>query len=1115
MREVRGESGHVYRLAGEPRHGGQAMVYRAAGPGGALVAVKLGRDSGENSARLAREVAELKKLQADYPEVAPYLTGILDQGRDEHGCVFLVMPWFNRSLSDWLVGRALLDRLEAAEKASEAVVRLHRSEVNWRAGVVHRDIKPQNFLVDDGDALRVLLADFGGARRSSTDRSRSIGTGLHTFGYAPPEQMLPRRADPDRSWDTYALGVTVYECVVGRRPYGTDAAASLLTARGRKLVSLAEQISRAPTPPESVARRFGELSGLPVRELVNLTQIQPLEEEDRADLEAALREGMAALGIDAKVLAPELSGYLQRKLADVLAPDPSARNPDARDLRSACRSVRQTIAEAPRTRRASAPPLQQGRSVTAGWDKGRLKQALEPAAPTPPASVAPPPGSLAGSGATVLPRWAAGGLEPARKEQPPSQPPSPAPPQAPPHTVSFSSVPPAAPEAGTRPPAETPQPSPSQEPAAPSQALTVPSETALEDSSPLDMWRPASSPGVAALTAAAPLALLAALLIPDASRYRLIETVSYGGWPLWALAGLTLLQVIGAVVVFRRVADDRETPDPWPTVVTAVALAVGLVGCLSGLSLAREAVAHASAELKGTLMAAGSAVALGSSFLASVLAAGWSLAQGAAAALGGRSRAAQDRGPAWPSAPLLVAGVFPLALLLQDTSAPQPAGVTLALGCGVGGALTAWLSRGLGEREPSQRRFALGSAALAGVLAACALLIEVRITELEVLARASSETLETFYAGARSRTAWVKLLAPIAAALSAAAALGATRGGPSLQRRWVAAVLTALLASLGVTALATRQADAANTSYTALLRGEGTYPESRKLGIELPVTSSLRTPPMGNLAAQGDLEDEYGFVSLGDRMVSVAVSQQEIVVDGVPVLSMISPHGQEGSAIPQAEKRGMLVSRLFDNLYEKADNAKTIAEYSADIKYAFSGDVLLLFDKTLPFSVVREVLYTAAQAQFGQFHLAALGEQGEPRVVHTALPAIAPPGKEQLNALNLTVSISEEGLTLLGADAVLYADGAPHSEVATLPCSAGGRCEGRLDRYDLVGLRRLLGLIKDEYPDEEEVIIVPSSDTSYEVIIAVMDAAREDPEVRVAGDPRSLFPYPILAGGAM
>jgi len=119
-------------------------------------------------------------------------------------------------------------------------------------------------------------------------------------------------------------------------------------------------------------------------------------------------------------------------------------------------------------------------------------------------------------------------------------------------------------------------------------------------------------------------------------------------------------------------------------------------------------------------------------------------------------------------------------------------------------------------------------------------------------------------------------------------------------------------------------------------------------------------------------------------------------------------------------------------------------------------------------------------------------------VIDSTLPAIGPDKGCDTSCgdppLNLAVLITKEGFEVVGADDVL----APEGET-----------EGRrsIDGYDYTELTRTLALVKDEYPDDQMLILTPDSRVPYEVIIGAMDAARQD------AASRELFPQVIIAGG--
>ena len=114
--------------------------------------------------------------------------------------------------------------------------------------------------------------------------------------------------------------------------------------------------------------------------------------------------------------------------------------------------------------------------------------------------------------------------------------------------------------------------------------------------------------------------------------------------------------------------------------------------------------------------------------------------------------------------------------------------------------------------------------------------------------------------------------------------------------------------------------------------------------------------------------------------VQVVVSKSQILVDGVAVLTLTTTtdpvSGTDVPAIPAAEKQGQMIQKLYEKLLTKAEDAKTQSANTSRDDLAFKGEILMQCDSTLPFSVIREVMYTAGQAQFSNFRFVVIKGSG-------------------------------------------------------------------------------------------------------------------------------------------
>lgn len=197
--------------------GGMGAVYSATQSSlDRRVAIKIlppeiGQDAGFVD-RFHQEARLLAKLQH------PHIVAIYDFGRNSRGYLFIVLEYVEgTSLLDIMQKEklGLTKSLEVTSQICEALQFAHDH------GVIHRDIKPTNILIDVWGRVRV--ADFGLAKLSAASQpvttSSRTGFMMGTPGYASPEQ---RRMDAeiDHRADIFSVGVTLYEMVTGHLPVG-------------------------------------------------------------------------------------------------------------------------------------------------------------------------------------------------------------------------------------------------------------------------------------------------------------------------------------------------------------------------------------------------------------------------------------------------------------------------------------------------------------------------------------------------------------------------------------------------------------------------------------------------------------------------------------------------------------------------------------------------------------------------------------------------------------------------------------------------------------------------------------------------------------------------------
>jgi len=245
-----------YRLLREIGRGGMSVVYLAERDDAAYrqqVAVKLirrGMDTAETRARFRRERQILANLNH------PHIAKVLDGGESPEGLPYIVMEHIEgRPLDRYCDEKALSpsDRIGLFVKICEAVDYAHRQLV------IHRDLKPDNVLIDGAGEPKLL--DFGIAKLldPAFDDPEAPATVLGqrplTPAYASPEQTLGRAMTT--ASDVYSLGALLYRLLTGRRPLeitGANPQSWLELAQRAEPAKPSQAAAEAPEPGDGLAR---------------------------------------------------------------------------------------------------------------------------------------------------------------------------------------------------------------------------------------------------------------------------------------------------------------------------------------------------------------------------------------------------------------------------------------------------------------------------------------------------------------------------------------------------------------------------------------------------------------------------------------------------------------------------------------------------------------------------------------------------------------------------------------------------------------------------------------------------------------------------------------------
>jgi beta-lactam-binding protein with PASTA domain/predicted Ser/Thr protein kinase len=222
-----------YRIIRKLGSGGMANVYLAEDQElGRRVAIKILNERHANDEQFVERFRREAKNAAGLSH--PNIVSIYDRGEAE-GTYYIAMEFLDgRSLKELIIARGpapIHVAIDYARKILDALRFSHRN------GIVHRDIKPHNVIVDAEG--RVKVTDFGIAR-AGTSQMTEVGSIIGTAQYLSPEQA--KGAPVDQTSDLYSVGIVLYELLTGKVPFTGDSSVEIAM----------KHISAIPEPPSSL-----------------------------------------------------------------------------------------------------------------------------------------------------------------------------------------------------------------------------------------------------------------------------------------------------------------------------------------------------------------------------------------------------------------------------------------------------------------------------------------------------------------------------------------------------------------------------------------------------------------------------------------------------------------------------------------------------------------------------------------------------------------------------------------------------------------------------------------------------------------------------------------------
>src|ERR687895_1742963 len=301
-----------YRVLRRLGSGGMANVYLAEDEElGRRIAIKILNE------RHAADEQFIERFRREAKNAAglshPNIVQIYDRGEAE-GTYYIAMEYLEgQTLKEMAAHREPLPVGEAIAYARQILAALRFAH---RKGIVHRDIKPHNALIDDDGRLKVT--DFGIARAGPSSQMTEAGSIIGTAQYLSPEQA--RGSAVDQRSDLYSIGVVLYELLTGTVPFTGDTPVEIAM----------KHLSDTPRPPSALRTEIPPDLDMVVLRALAKNPDDRFQTADEMDAELArVEQGGSVTAITADAATAVLSG------TSLAAAAPTAIAPPRRPARRA------------------------------------------------------------------------------------------------------------------------------------------------------------------------------------------------------------------------------------------------------------------------------------------------------------------------------------------------------------------------------------------------------------------------------------------------------------------------------------------------------------------------------------------------------------------------------------------------------------------------------------------------------------------------------------------------------------------------------------------------------------------------------------------------------------